>query len=101
MERWDVLVDFFEEEGHKKADGGFTSENIRRFVRQYYSQYRKTPAMVYALYEAFKEIYSKEVKDSYFRGVIEKAWTTSIDENNVQWVHLDKQKKLRLRKRKV
>ena len=100
MERVDELIADFEREAIKKADKGFLSERIRRFVRDYYSQYHKTPKIVYALFEAYKEV-SEDVKDSYFRGVVEKAWETEIDDNGIEWVHLNRQKKLRLRKRKV
>lgn len=101
METVDDLIKYFEEEAIKKADKGFLSERIRRFVREYYSEYRESPVVVYALFNTYKRKYGEEVKDSYFRGVIEKAWTTFVDENGIQWVHLNKQKKLRLRKRKV
>jgi sulfur relay (sulfurtransferase) DsrC/TusE family protein len=100
MEKVDELIADFEREAIKKADKGFLSERIRRFVRDYYSQYHKTPTIVYALFESYKKI-NEDVKDSYFRGVVEKAWITFIDDSGIQWVHLDKQKKLRLRKRKV
>ena len=101
METVDDLIKYFEEEALKKADKGFLSERIRRFVREYYSEYHESPVVVYALFNTYKRKYGEEVKDSYFRGVIEKAWITYVDENGVQWVSLDKQKKLRLRKRKV
>ncbi|MFA5248416.1 MAG: hypothetical protein WC877_00920 [Dehalococcoidales bacterium] len=101
METVDDLIKYFEEEAIKKADKGFLSERIRRFVREYYSEYHESPVVVYALFNTYKRKYGEEVKDSYFRGVIEKAWITYVDENGVQWVNLDKQKKLRLRKRKV
>jgi sulfur relay (sulfurtransferase) DsrC/TusE family protein len=101
MEKVDELIADFEREAIKKADKGFLSERIRRFVREYYSKYHKTPVIIYALFEAYKKIHDEEVKDSYFRGVIEKAWITFIDDDGVQRVHLDQQKKLRLRKRKV
>lgn len=42
-----------------------------------------------------------EIKDAYFRNTVVKAWVTYIDENGIQWVELNKQKKLRLRKRKA
>ncbi len=101
MERVDDLIADFEKEAVKKADKGFLSERIRRFVREYYSKYHKTPVIIYALFNAYKEIHGEEVKDSYFRGVVEKAWVTFIDDDGIQRVHLDQQKKLRLRKRKV
>jgi sulfur relay (sulfurtransferase) DsrC/TusE family protein len=101
MEKIDDLIAYFSEEAVKKADKGFLSERIRRFVRTYYSQYHETPAIVYALFNAYKRLCDDEVKDSYFRGVIEKAWVTFVDNDGVQRVHLDQQKKLRLRKRKV
>lgn len=101
METVDDLIKYFEEEAIKKADKGFLSERIRRFVREYYTEYHETPVVVYALFNTFKRTCEDEVKDSYFRGVVEKAWQTYIDDNGVQWVHLNKQKKLRLRKRKV
>lgn len=101
MEKVDDLVAYFTDEAIKKADKGFLSERIRRFVREYYSQYHETPVIVYALFNAYKRIHGEDVKDSYFRGVVEKAWLTYVDDDGVQRVHLDKQKKLRLRKRKV
>lgn len=101
MERKEDLIAYFNNEAIKKADKGFLSERIRRFVREYYSDHHITPVAVYALYKAFCEIYGEEVKDPYFRGIIEKAWVTTVNENGVHLAHLDKQKKLRLRKRKV
>ena len=95
------LIQYFQGEALKKADGGFQSERIRRFIRDYYTKYKESPVVVYALYHAFIRINGEEVKESYFRGVVEKAWKTEIDENNVQWVHLNNQIPLRLRKRKV
>jgi len=131
------LFEYFVQEGYKKADGGVLAEHMREFVRQYYHETRTTPAMMYALWETFKqsrdtiEMFSEldtcskqppfkyvkenkklwrfnskkdmwtEVKDSYFRNIIKKAWTVYIDKNGIQWVNLDTQKKLRLRKQKV
>lgn len=101
MERVDDLIADFEKEAIKKADGGFLSERIRRFTREYYSKYHKTPVIIYALYNAYKEVHGEDVKGSYFRGIVEKAWLTFVDDEGIQWVHLDQQKKIRLRKRKV
>jgi hypothetical protein len=96
------LIQYFQSEALKKADGGFQSERIRRFIRDYYSKFKEEPrVVVYALYHAYVRISDEEVKESYFRGVVEKAWKTEIDESNIQWVHLNKQLPLRLRKRKV
>jgi len=100
-EKIDDLIKFFEEEALQKSDGGFQSERIRRFIREYYAKYKETPVVVYALYHAYQRINGETVKESYFRGVVEKAWKTEIDKNNVQWVHLNQQLPLRLRKRKI
>lgn len=101
MESVDDLIKYFESEAMKKADKGFLSERIRKFARDYYKRTRKPTVIVWALYNAYIESTGETVKDSYFRGVIEKAWVTNVDENGIQHVDLSKQKKLRLRKRKV
>jgi len=131
------LYEYLLQEGYKKADGGVLAEHMREFSRNYYHETRTSPAMVYALWECFKQsrehvvnlidletcgrnppfryveedgkLYrynSKkelwtEVKDSYFRNILKKAWKVYIDKEGIQWVNLDNQKKLRLRKQKV
>lgn len=101
METIKDLVDYFESEAIKKADGGFLSEKIRKFVREYYGREHKTPVSIYALYNAFKISNEIDIKDSYFRGVIEKAYSCFINDEGIQYVNLNQQKKLRLRKRKI
>lgn len=102
MEPVDDLIEYFESEAKKKADKGFLSERIRNFAREYYKRTRKAKVIVWALYNAYTESTGETVKDSYFRGVIEKAWITEVDnDTGIQYVDLSKQKKLRLRKRKV
>ena len=97
----DEVIKYLAAEALKKADNGFLAERIRRFVRQYYAEYRETPVVVYALYHAYVRVTGEVVKESYFRNIVTKAWKCEIDENGAQWVHLDKQFKLRIRKRKV
>lgn len=102
MEPVDDLIEYFEYEARKKADKGFLSERIRKFTREYYTRTRKSRVIVWALYNAYTESTNETVKESYFRGVIEKAWITDVDnDTGIQYVDLSKQKKLRLRKRKV
>ena len=101
METIDDLLQYFEREAIKKADKGFMSERIRRFVRQYYTETRNARVVVGALYKTYQTVAGEDVKESYFRNVIKKAWTTEIDEAGIEWVDLNKQKKLRLRKRKA
>lgn len=173
------LYEYLVQEGYKKADGGVLAEHMREFSRDYYHETRTSPAMVYALWECFKQsretvelfedletcsrqppfryvkedgklyrfnskitlyvdnisnlnsnteeklAYVKEtktiwkcdketnewtdtkkyiwteVKDSYFRNILKKAWKVEIDKDGIQWVNLNNQKKLRLRKQKV
>jgi hypothetical protein len=131
------LYEYLVQEGYKKADGGVLAEHMREFSRNYYHETRTSPAMVYALWECFKqsretvklltdlencskqppfryveedgrlyrynskkEVWT-EVKDSYFRNILKKAFKVEIDKEGIQWVHLNNQKKLRLRKQKV
>jgi hypothetical protein len=67
----------------------------------------RNPPFIYVkeLNQLWRYNYKKEkwteVKDSYFRGIIRKAWETYIDEEGVMMIHLNKQKKLRIRKLKV
>jgi hypothetical protein len=129
------LFEYLVGQGYKKSDGGVLAEHMRRFIREFYHETRTTPAMMYALWESFKQTRDSvknisdlddckmqfvfveedgnlwryntkkkkwsEVKDSYFRNIVNKAWKTYIDNDGIQWVHLEQQKKLRLRKQKV
>ncbi len=129
------LYEYLVQEGYKKASGGVLAEHMREFVRQYYHETRTTPAMMYALWECFKQsrdhvehlsdldnsvipfLYCEEdkklwrynskkekwteVKNSYFRINMKKAYTIFVDKEGIEWVNLHNQKKLRIRKVKV
>ena len=129
-----------EQEGLQRSNGGFLSVKFRLFCRDYYLETRQTSAMMFALWELFKNkvefvvdnidkldntispflvVKNKknklcafyryddkklkwvEVKDSYFRSMIKRAFDTYIDESGIQWVNLNKMKKIRERRQKV
>lgn len=101
MESKEDMVKYFDEEAIKLADGGFLSNEIRFFVRDYYRETHNTPVSIYALFNTFKKFCEKEVKESYFRGILEKSYVWFISDDGIQYVHLNQQKKLRIRRRKV
>jgi hypothetical protein len=71
---------------------GQKAETIRKAVEDIAKQIGKTKVAASAVYKIVKAQFgdNPKVERSYFNNVIQKAWQTTKDENNVVWILLDK-----------
>ncbi len=96
------IYKFFEEEAIKIAGGGYISDKIRNFVRDFGKENDIDSVVEFAVFNAFiKKFPEINMNKNYFHTVANRAWETKTDENNVTWILLNKQKPLKPRKRKV
>lgn len=88
------LLQYLDEEAKKKNDLRFLAKRIQQLVRDYYSVTKITKITISDLFKECNE--TLPVKESYFKQVVRKSWIT-VTEDDIEYVMLDKQKKLRIR----
>lgn len=96
------IYKFFEEEAIKIAGGGYKSDKIRNFIRNFGKENEMDMVVEFAVYNAFLKEHPEITMDkNYFHTVAKRAWECETDENSIVWINLTKQKPLKPRKNKV